>query len=173
MINALHKWLTRWATWPVIALLFIAYVLCTQGFDARRAALGYGLRVLDVRFAYTPADVQHLFEALGAGGRSLYALTEVTLDLVFPFVYGGLLAILVLNLFSRERARYLVLVPVLGVVFDLLENITVALLAWTYAGGTSPAAWAASVFSSTKLILGALGLLIVLAGAVLNLVKRR
>ena len=169
MIDALHKWLARLSAWPVIALLFIAYLLCTQGFDVWHAALGYELRILDVRFAYTPEDARLLFEALGAGGRSLYALTEVTLDLVFPFVYGGLLAILVANLFSRGRARYLVLVPILGLVFDLLENVTVALLAWTFAGRTSPLAWAASAFSSTKLLLGALSLMIVLVGAVLGL----
>lgn len=172
MINAFHKWFARLSTWPVMALLFIAYLLCTQGFSARHAALGYELRLLDVRFGYTPEDARRLFEALGASGRNLYALTEVTLDLVFPFVYGGLLALLVVNLFSRERTRFLVLIPVLGVVFDLLENFTVALLAWTFAGRTSPLAWAASAFSSVKLLLGALSLVIVLVGAVVNLRRK-
>ena len=173
VIETLHRRLIRLAAWPAIALLFVVYLLCTQGFDARRAALGYGIRTLDVRFAYTPATAQQLFEALGSGGRHLYALTEVTLDLIFPFVYGGLLAFLIVNLFRREAARYLVLIPVLGLVFDLLENVTVATLAWTFTGQASPLAWVASVFSSVKLLLGGISLVIVLVGAIAAIIKKR
>ncbi len=165
MSDVLYKAVTRFASWPVIALLFIAYALATQGFDARRAALGYETRLLDVRFAYSPDDARALFEQLGAPGRTLYALTEVSLDLVFPFIYNGLLAVLIFHVWERAAAKHLLWLPVLTTAADLLENATVTALALTFNGSVTPIAWAASAFTSTKLLLGVLSVMVVLVGA--------
>jgi hypothetical protein len=165
-LDSLHAFFDRLATWPVLALLIILFVLGTQAFTARRDALGYQNQVLDARTFYNPDDVQKLMEALGPQGRNLFAITELTLDLIFPFVYGGLLALLLVRLYDRRVARYLVIVPIIGIAFDLLENITAATLAWTYSRQPSPLAWAGAVFTLVKFVAGLVALLAVLWGAV-------
>ena len=55
-----------------------------------------------------------LFDELGSAGRSLYALTEITLDFIFPPIYNGLLAILLFHVLEQPRgARQLLWLPVL------------------------------------------------------------
>ena len=89
MLDKLRSFVGRIATWPVVALLFIGFVLCTFGFMARTQRLANIPPLLDGRFWYTATDVQVLFEKVGQEGRNLYALTEVTIDLAFPFIYDA------------------------------------------------------------------------------------
>jgi hypothetical protein len=173
MLSKLHAFAGRIATWPSTALLFIVFMLCTLGFTARTDRLGNDPPLLDVRFWYTPADVKTLFDALGPADLSFYALTEVTLDLAFPIAYGGLLLVFIYRLFEPHLARVLLLLPLVGVIADLSENISVALMAWTYAGATPAFAALAAVFTLVKGILVRVALVVVLIGAVRGILLRR
>jgi hypothetical protein len=139
-LASLYGFVVRYATWPTITLLFTGFLLSVSGFTLRAAALGPDNKALDARFFYRPDQVRDLLEALGQRGRSLYAISEVTLDLVFPFLYAGILAVLIVNLYDAQAARSLLLAPLFGMTADLLENITAATLAWTYNGQSSPLA---------------------------------
>ncbi len=136
MIDALHKWLAPPAICvaghsPAIHRLPVVH--------ARLRCVGTrpGVTksaILDVRFAYTPEDARLLFEALGAGGRNLYVVySRSPWTSSFPSFTEGCSRSWSPTC-SAVGGRYLVLFPVLGLVFDLLENITIALLAWTFAG---------------------------------------
>jgi hypothetical protein len=173
MFGRLHAFVGRIATWPAVALLFIGFVLCTLGFTARSERLGNNPPLLDVRYWYAPADVKALFDKLGQDGLSFYALTEVTLDLAFPFIYGGLLLILIYRLLEPKPARILLLVPLVGMISDLLENFSIALMAWTYTGGAPGFASFATVFTLTKNSLVRLALVIVLVGAIRAMILKR
>jgi hypothetical protein len=163
-LDRLYAFFDRLAAWPILALLVIALVFGLQAFTARSAALHY-VKVLDVRSFYTPSDVQQLMQALGPQGRNLYAITEVTLDLLFPFVYGGLLALLLVRLYDCRTARSLVVIPVIAIVFDLLENLSAFTLSLTYSGQPSPLAWAGAAFTLIKYVAGLASLAIVSWGA--------
>lgn len=115
-----------------------------------RRPLG-GLELLDVRQWYTPEQAAALFEALDrldANARAVYAWTEVSIDLVFPVAYGLLSALLLLCLFKDGRRYYLL--PIAGATADVLENLSIALLASTHDG--APTSWAsvAAVFTLLK-----------------------
>jgi len=174
--------LQRLATWPVAALLLVAWLLCDWGFSIReqslcremlRSAGAAGLRcegpTLDPRFTYTPGQARDLLAALGPDGRRIYAWTEVTLDLVFPFVYGTLFGILLVRLARPPAARRLLWLPALTAAADLLENVTVAILAWTFAGRASPLAGPAAFFTAGKTVLFGVTLLAIIALAVARL----
>jgi hypothetical protein len=169
MLDRLYAWLKRYSTWPVFTLLLFLFLLCSQGFQWRREVLGAEAHLLDVRMGYSPAQAVELLGALGPQGRGLYGLTEVTLDLVFPFLYGGMIASLLVNLVRGARVKYLLLLPLLTGLFDLLENATIAYLAWTFDGRESPLMWAASALTSAKNVLAILSVLAVLAVAGLAL----
>ncbi len=173
MLARLHAFVGRIAIWPVVALLFLGFVLCTLGFTARTERLGSNPPLLDNRYWYAPADVQTLFDKLGPAGRSDYALTEITIDLAFPFIYGGILLVLIYRLFEPKPARILLFVPLIGMISDWLENFSVATMAWTYAGSPPGFASVATIFTLTKNVLVRLAMVIVLIGAIRALILGR
>lgn len=170
MRDVMHQQLDHVATWPAFALLFILFVLCSLGFEWRkkvikRAAGGKDVIVFDGRYSYTPDEARDLLEMIGERGRRIYAITQVTLDLVFPFVYGGLLVIMLFRLYGDPG--YLLLVPLITVAADLLENLTTTYLALSYGGESSPVTRAASIFTTLKWSALHVSLLLVLAGLVI------
>ena len=168
-MRRLYRVVEKNANWPTITLLFVAFLLCNQAFAWRQSRLEH--EVLDVRSWYTPGEVAELMESLGADGRSLYATTQVTLDVAFPLIYGAILAILIVRLYREELARRLLAVPLVAVLADLLENVTAAFLAWTFTDEASSLAWFSAVCTLTKsaALLGAL--VVVLVGAVRRLLR--
>jgi hypothetical protein len=124
----------------------------------------------DVRFAYTPQDLLHALPSYTPEARCLYALSEVTLDFVFPLLYSaflvGIMALLYRYAFPAASSLHKLIYLPLGVlVADLLENTSLAWLLITYPPAITPLAWVASIFSLLKWLLGALVLLLIIAGA--------
>jgi hypothetical protein len=159
--------LTFLTTWPAVGLLVVLFMLCVAGFDWRAGELGRNNQLLDARWWYTPGEARDLLNALGERGRSLYSTTEVTLDLLFPAVYGGLFAALIGNLYrDRATARLLALVPACGALADWCENGLVAYLAWSFDGREDPVAVVAAAATLTKRVLFILAVVAVAGGAV-------
>ena len=171
MLDAIHRRLTSLATWPVVALCVVGFIACQQGFAWRQNALGTSSDVPDVRFGYTPGEIRDLFESWGADRRELYAWTQVTLDLILPLIYGTLFAVLTARLFRGELSRWAVLVPMFAALADLLENATLAFLAWSYDGRESPLAWVAAGFTVVKFIGLGFALVLLLVGGVAGLFR--
>lgn len=145
----LYDRLEPYATCPIIAGLFILFLVFLAGFEYRGRLFGKHVKTLDAHRleVYTPADVKAFFEELGDRNRKIYAWTQVTFDIAFPLVYGVLFALLIVCFYPEEWARWLVMIPCVGVVADVLENITSAVLAWSYTGDESSLSWAATVFT--------------------------
>jgi hypothetical protein len=166
MRGGIRPVLQRLATRRVIILAVVAALLCLAGFQWRDARLG-GLELLDTRQWYTPEQADALFAALDrldARARAVYAWTELSVDLVFPVAYGLLLALALLRLFGNGRPLYLL--PIVGAVADVVENLSIALLAATYDG--APSSWTrlAAVFTLLKSVLLLAALAAVVGGAI-------
>ncbi|MCG8466756.1 MAG: hypothetical protein MJB57_00900 [Gemmatimonadetes bacterium] len=148
MAGLIYRRLSRWArprTWVACAVTAIA---CLFLFDRRRTHLGVEV-LLDAERWYTPARVVALFDVLGPDGRRLYAISEVTLDLVFPIAYGLLLATVLVRLVGWSGPLWSLL-PIGAALADVLENITIATLAVSYRGTESALMWVAAVFTAVK-----------------------
>ena len=175
MCDGICPVLQRLATRRVVIPAVLAALLCLAGFQWRDARLG-GLELLDVRQWYTPEQAAALFGALDRldpGARAVYAWTEVSVDLAFPVAYGLLLALALLRLFGDGRPFYLL--PIAGAVADVLENISIALLAATYAGAPSSWTRVAAAFTLLKSVLILTALAAAVGGAIrwLWAVRRR
>ena len=171
MYDAIYRCIEQVATWPWVALLFTFFLLCLWGFEWRQKKLGYGNRILDGRSRYSPKDVRQFFQAIGADGRRLYAITELTLDVLFPLIYGSLFAALILRLYEGGVARSLVLVPLVLIAADLAENVTVAIMASRFNGQDPPLAKVAVIFTVLKRLLFISSLLLIFFGAVRALLR--
>lgn len=158
--------LRRLPAWPLIALLFIGFLLCNLGFDWRNEALGSHIKILDVRVWYSPADARDLFKSLGEDGRRIYAITEVTLDLAFPLIYGTLFVLLICQLYRAPASIRLILLPVVSVITDLTENSLLFYLAMTFNDQATFIAWIASIATATKTAAFIGSLVAILAGGI-------
>ncbi len=167
MCNSLYERVRPFAQWRMIVFLILSNFVCIGLFNWRQRQLN-NFETPDSMRHYTPEQLNAFFEGIGEDGRRLYALTQITLDVAYPAVYGLLFATLMVILFQWTRTRCIVLLPLITVSFDLLENLTTAYLAWNFDGRTtSVMTRIAPVFSTGKwwgvtLCLAAIGLGIVL-----------
>lgn len=180
MLEGFYQWCEPKATWAIFTLLFIGFIVFAQLFEQRHKALGYENKMLDMSGWYTPATVADLFKKIKekdtnylklgkTDGLRLYAITEITLDFVFPFVYGFLIIIPIIRLYSPGNAKYLILLPVVAALADLCENFTIAYMAFTFDEKISSIAYLASVFTLVKMVLLGVCVLVLLIGAVISL----
>jgi hypothetical protein len=124
-------------------------------------------QTLDMLTRYTPAQAYELISSYGEQGRQTYAIIEVTLDLVYPFVSALLFSLLILYSFqhgfpNQKWAHWLALLPFAVMASDYLENTFVLILLLEYPRELAGAARTASFFTTAKLVLTPFELLFVL-----------
>lgn len=177
----LHRISTGWATLLclVIFLLFTALVLPGQSTLAEETSGGAGSP--DTNFFYTTADLYRMAESYGEAGRAAYIRARFTFDLIFPLVYTAFLATAISGLFRRgfpagSRWQLVNLAPILGAIFDFLENISAALVMGRYPALTPVVDALAPLFSIIKwiFVIGSFALLVIgLAAFVVKRIKKR
>jgi hypothetical protein len=124
----------------VVARLIVSFIVCQVLFRLRRRRIGDDIPDL-WRHWYTPQKVHQFLDDLKTdSNRNLYALSQVTLDVVFPITYGLLAAVTLYSLLGQSlpALEFLLYLPLITVAADLLENITVAWLAWTFQSCAPP-----------------------------------
>lgn len=154
----------------VVFLLFIALVLPNQA--ARSEAETGDAGSPDSSLFYAPEDLYRLAEAYGAEGREAYIRARFTFDVAWPLVYAVFLSTAISWLYGKAfRAesgwQRMNLVPVLGALFDFLENVSTSVVMWRYPERTAVVDVLAPFFTLVKWVLvgGSFGLLLV-GGAV-------
>ncbi len=109
----------------------------------------------DLSLFYSPADLIRMAESYGPEGRQAYVYARFTFDLVFPLVYAFFLITstswLLERLIPAENPwRKLNLIPLIGMLFDLLENGSAAWVMRAYPNQANIAAITASIFTPLK-----------------------
>ena len=162
----------KWANWRSILALFALQMLFNlvimPGISSSNTN---DLPILDLHFWYTP---QRAYEIIGAYPSELLrsaAIGRLTVDMVYPLVYGFLISFLLIVTFRRafpksNFADLAVFIPLGGVLGDYLENISLSTMYLSYPTELIPLAWMASVFTATKWTLIGTGFVLVLVGAV-------
>jgi len=165
-LDRLYDFVERQAKWSVAALLVVILLLAQQAFIGRRSAIGPQFELLDGRRWYTPVQAAQLFDELGEG-RALYAITELTVDVIYPLAYGLLFGILLVRTWG-PRYIWMLAFPLFTVVFDLLENILISYLIFSFAGDPSWVSWAAAVCTLLKSIFFLISIVLVLNGGIVR-----
>lgn len=153
--NWLYQVSTGWVALIglVIFLLFTALVLPGQSAQAEMVSGEVGSP--DMSFFYSPQELYEMAEAYGEQGRADYIRARFTFDLIWPLVYGLFLCSAISWVFARgfspdSRWRWANLTPILGMLFDYLENISTSLVMWRYPDATPLIAWLAPLFTAVK-----------------------
>lgn len=118
----------------ILFLVFTATVLPGQSEQAKAQS---GDTSPDMSFFYTVEELYEIAESYGEDGRDAYIRARFTFDLVWPIVYTLFLASGISWLFLRSsisdtKFQKANLIPVIGMVLDYLENITVSIVMLRY-----------------------------------------
>ena len=177
MTIKISDWLRRVSTgWVALAALFIfllfsALVLPQQATKAEQETGSADSP--DMSFFYSPSDLYRMAESYGERGREAYVRARFTFDLVWPLVYTLFLTTSISWVFSKafgpdSRWQRTNLIPLLGALFDYLENLSTSLVMLRYPDQTAVVDALAPVFTALKWgFLGASFLLLVVGTVVL------
>lgn len=172
MAEQLSGWLRKISTgWVALAalvgfLLFTALVLPSQA--ARSEAETGDVGSPDMSLFYSPEELYQLAEAYGAEGREAYIRARFTFDMIWPVVYMVFLSVVISWVYGKAFEadswwQRMNVVPVLGALFDYLENVSTSLVMWRYPERTGVVDLLAPVFTLVKWVFvgGSFGLLVV------------
>lgn len=178
--NWIHRISTGWVTLLCLVIFLLFGALVLPGQSRQAAEVSGGADSPDTSFSYTRDDLYRMAETYGEAGRAAYIRARFTFDLVFPLVYTAFLATAISWLFRKgfppdSPWQLANLVPVLGAIFDYLENISAALVMGRYPALTPVVDSLAPVFTFIKWIFvgGSFALLVIgLAAFILKRFKK-
>ena len=136
-----------------IFLAFTALVLPDQSARARKDSGNAGSP--DTSFFYAPDDLYRMAEAYGQSGREAYVRARFTFDVAWPLVYTLFLSTTISWVGGKaflpgSRWRLTNLAPVLGALFDFLENVSTSLVMLRYPAHTAVVDFLAPLFTLAK-----------------------
>jgi hypothetical protein len=151
-------WLRRVSTgWVTLAalLIFLLFAALVLPREATRAEEETGSAASpDTSFFYAPGDLYRMAESYGAEGRQAYVRARFTFDLVWPLVYTFFLVTAISwvlrGIAADSRWQLANLAPLLGALFDYLENLCTSLVMLRYPAQTPVLDLLAPLFTALK-----------------------
>jgi hypothetical protein len=149
-------------------LLFSALVLPQQATKAEQET--GSAESPDTAFVYAPSDLYRLAGEYGEEGRQAYIRSRFSFDLVWPLIYALFLTtaiswVLKHAIPADSLLQQANLLPLLGTLFDYLENLSISLVMLRYPEQTAVVDSLAPVFSALKWVSLGLSFVVLLAGA--------
>lgn len=176
MSNRLSDWINSVSSTRIalvclaIFLLFSVLVLPDQASKTG----GYSGEVgsPDLSFFYTAEELYEFADAYGLEGRAAYIRARFTFDVVWPLVYVIFLVTAISWVFKRASIQgklwqRLNLVPLLGMLFDFLENISASIVMARYPNTTALIDHLAGIFTMVKWVFVGGSFVVLLCGVVL------
>ena len=152
----------------VVFLLFSALVLPGQSAVSETNAGDAGSP--DTSLYYSADDLYHMAELYGEQGRAAYVKARYTFDVIWPVVYTVFLSTAISWVYGRaftpaSRWQRANLAPVLGALFDYLENLAASVVMVRYPDRTPVVDTLAPVFTLVKWVFVGGSFVLLFAGA--------
>lgn len=134
----------------IFLALFIINAVVLGQLDKPLEALANGAPKPDLRFGYSPAELDQIFAAYGEDGRRFYAVNLLA-DTPFP-IFGGIAGALFVLVAFRDRTwrKILASIPLVFLVTDLIENVLLFGLSQAYPPLSESIAVIASLITQIK-----------------------
>ena len=123
--------------------------------------------MLDLELFYSKENVIENFSTMGPDGRSIYVLSSLLLDTVYPILYLSLFLGAYFKLFRSSKA--ILLVPIIAFSFDILENLQITRLNLNFPNINETYVYLSSMTTSLKWIAIAITVSVLMHG----IIKRR
>ncbi|MBE0450104.1 MAG: hypothetical protein IBX70_04570 [Clostridia bacterium] len=127
------KHIDTWQARVVVTVVFLLFIALVLPYVSSLTSEVSGVNESpDTSFFYQSEKIFDMAEAYGESGRDFYILIRWTFDVVWPIVYGSFLYVMIRWIQTSLRLNRLTLIPIVGVVFDFIENICATLIFWAY-----------------------------------------
>jgi hypothetical protein len=151
----LHRVTNGWVALSALAIFLLFSALVLPGQSATSEANAGGARSPDTSLYYSADDLYRMAEAYGQQGREAYVRVRFTFDLIWPVVYTAFLSTAISRVYGRafaphSRWRRANLAPLLGALFDYLENLSTSLVMVRYPDQTAVVDALAPLFTLVK-----------------------
>jgi hypothetical protein len=151
----LHKISTGWVTVAAVIIFFIFMATVLPQQAAKAEETSGGAESPDTSFFYSVDGLYKMAADYGEEGRKAYIRARFSFDVVFPLVYTAFLGTSISWVTQRgfpQHSRWQLanLAPILGMVFDFLENFSTSLVMARYPAQTPVVDWLAPVFTLVK-----------------------
>ena len=120
--------------------------------------------MLDLEFFYNEGTVVKYFNAMGSDGRSVYVLSSLLLDTIYPILYTSLFLGAYSKLFKSSQA--ILFLPITAFSFDILENIQITMLNLNFPNINKTHVYFSSMTTSAKWIAVLFVILILIYGII-------
>ena len=159
----------------VVFLFLIIVILPQQSAEAEKYSADVGSP--DTSFYYSSQRLYEMAESYGQEGRQAYIKARFTFDLIWPIVYALYLSLsigwIVKGLqFKVDRWQQLNIVPLLGLVFDYLENIFASIVMARYPARTTVVSSISGLFTSLKWIFIGASFVILVGGLIWLIIRK-
>jgi hypothetical protein len=137
-----------------------------------------GVPILDMRMSYTPQEAYQLFSALGTAGRQADRTLHLFPDILFPICYALAFAFtgawfLVRLLPLDHPLQWLSLTPLISGLADVLENLSLVVSSLAYPDRIYWLVRVASLLTRIKFGLMPVGVVLLIAMAVIWFIRKR
>jgi len=161
MLEKLYGFLSHYFTLFIITFLIGIFVVLPMMSDAMIEANGSD-KTPDSEFFYSPDDLEVIAGEYSIDGKEIYMFTRFNLDLIWPIIYTTFFMSLI-GLLTHQSAlkhkQLIYLLPIIGFLFDILENVLCSL--YFNVTDSTIIANAAALASATKWII-LFGLLVII-----------
>ncbi len=180
MCRRFSDWLYRisngWIVLGALLVFTLFTILVLPGQSASAEAFSVDTGSSDLSFYYSPDELYRMAEFYGQAGRDAYIRARFTFDLVWPVVYTLFLTTSISWIYARAfppnfKFWWVNLLPLLGMGFDYLENISTSLVMFRYPQQTPLVDFLAPIFTMFKWVLITGSFFILILG-VLILIKQ-
>ena len=180
-MQRLSVWLRKISTgWVAIVglVVFMAFTATVLPAQSEKAAeTSNGAESPDSSFFYTAEDIYKSAEVFEETGRQAYIRARWTFDVAWPIVYTFFLVTSIGWVFSKafpENSWLQLgnLFPVIGMMFDFLENTAATIVMARFPTNSPAAAFLAPIFTPTKWFFVNGSFVVLLIGVVVLIWKR-
>ena len=136
-MNSFSVFLIKNAHWKSLLFFIILYILfpayLLKNAENKINSLSANkVGVIDLTWGYDPPKTLQMIANYSPEGRSYYATTEMTIDIVYPIVYAFLFGIILTMLYQHTTWKWVHLLPFVMMLFDFMENISIIYLLKTF-----------------------------------------
>ena len=170
----LHQFASGWVTLSALAVFLLFSVLVLPGQSAASETDTGNAGSPDTSFYYSADDLYHMAEMYGEQGRAAYVRARYTFDVIWPLVYTVFLSTAISWVYGRafapaSRWQRANLAPVLGALFDYLENLATSVVMVRYPNRTPVVDTLAPVFTLVKWVFVGGSFVLLFAGVAIGI----
>ena len=123
--------------------------------------------MLDLELFYRKDNVVESFNTIGPDGQSVYVLSSLVLDTIYPILYTSLILGAYVKLFKSSRV--FLFIPLTAFSFDILENLQITRLILNFPNVNETHVYLSSMTTSFKWI----AILITILFLIYGIIKKR